>query len=327
MPIYSARVLTGAALAGLLLWSPPAWPWGCQGHQTIADIAQAHLKPAALAKVKAILKGPHIDPKLKRFCSPTGLDPIADVSTWADDVRGVRSTTADWHFLDIPRGDSGADVAKFCPADGCVTTAIADQVKVLKSLHPTATAKAEALMFVIHLVGDLHQPLHCITNNDRGANCVPVDYFGQHAHLQSDATHPAKNEGYSPNLHAVWDSDIIKHAMKAQSAKTYATQLDHHFQSQEATWESAGIDLEQWARDSHKLAADTAYGKLPTSAPVEAPQPPIKHCNEDNHVSKRMLALHEALGQNYQDAAQPVIEEQLAKAGTRLAMVLNDVWP
>ena len=90
---------------------------------------------------------------------------------------------------------------------------------------------------------------------------------------------------------------------------------------------SGGINVEQWARDSHKVAEDIAYGKLPATVAIEAPQPPIKHCNENNDIARRMLALHEAVGQPYQDVAAPVIEEQLAKAGVRLAVVLNSVWP
>jgi hypothetical protein len=321
--------LSVVAILALVALPSHVWAWGCEGHQTVALIAQAHLKgTAAGTKVTAILKNPHIDPKLPRFCNNAKIARIASVATWADDVRGARPETAEWHFLDIPRNATDTNLSPFCGTAGCVTTAIAQQVEILK--HGTdPTKRAEALMFIIHFVGDIHQPLHCATNNDRGGNCIPTDFFGRRTARKRDPNGQLlKTEDYTPNLHAVWDTNIIQHRMGPNTTVTqYAQQLDTQFQARVASWESAGIDLEAWARESHALADSVAYDKLPTAIAVETPQPPIKHCSDNNHVAKRLAKLHEALGNDYQNAAVPVIEEQLAKAGVRLALILRDVWP
>jgi hypothetical protein len=183
-------------------------------------------------------------------------------------------------------------------------------------------------MFVIHFVGDIHQPLHDSTNTDRGGNCVPVKFFKKKPKL----TNRAKGS-YSPNLHGIWDTEMPERigSMPSgpnhdQSVQAFADQLSQDFANDIAAWKSSPIDLEQWAWDSHQLAVDTSYGKLPKTIPLETPQP-ISTCTDNNNISKRMRKLNEKVGQAYVDAASPVIRQQLAKAGTRLAMVLNQIWP
>jgi hypothetical protein len=125
---------------------------------------------------------------------------FADLSSWADDERDVRPDTADWHFIDIPLGASRSDESSACPSTGCVTTAIQQQLDILRNSTGTAQDQSSALMFVIHFVGDVHQPLHDTTNNDRGGNCVPVKYFNTGPTLMD-----ASKGSYKPNLHGVWD--------------------------------------------------------------------------------------------------------------------------
>jgi hypothetical protein len=84
--------------------------------------------------------------------------------------------------------------------------------------------------------------------------------------------------------------------------------------------------VEDWAWQSHELADSVVYARLPVAIPVESPVP-TKACSDDNHVSTRMLNLHEKVSQHYVDAVVPTIDEQIAKAGVRLAMVLNQIWP
>ncbi|MGH7786551.1 MAG: S1/P1 nuclease [Candidatus Binatia bacterium] len=107
-----------------------------------------------------------------------------------------------------------------------------------------------------------------------------------------------------------------------QSFTAYAAHLQQLFQSQVGTWHAAGIHIDDWAWESHELAESTAYGKLPNSIPIEPDRGEVSSCvvNGDN-ISQRMLAFNETLAQPYQDDAQPVIEQQLAKGGTRLAMI------
>jgi S1/P1 Nuclease len=307
------------AAAGL---APSAWGWGCKGHQVVALIAEAHLNAHARAMAAEILDAGPISPDVRRFCGVSGLDAFADSSTWADDVRGARPETYDWHFLDIPRGAPKGDIAQYCPQPAsCVTSAIADQLAVLRKPGASAQERADALRYVIHFVGDLHQPLHATTNDDRGGNCVPVAYFGNVPVRPNPAT-----EDYRPNLHGIWDTDIIEHFANGQTAQQVADELGVKFQKQLAGWQSKPVDVTAWAWESHQLAEDATYGDLPVKIAIEKPVA-ITACSDDDHISTRMFNLHEELGDDYQHASETVIEEQLTKAGIRLAAVLNNLWP
>jgi hypothetical protein len=311
----------GATL--ILLASPiRAWSWGCEGHQAVAMIAEKHMTAHALESVNKILQSVPIDPSLPRWCPSAGLDLMSDSSTWADDLRKIRPETSDWHYVDIPRDAPRGSLAEYCPdATGCVTGALAHQIDVLRDAGNSAQTRAEALRFVIHFVGDLHQPLHCVTNNDLGGNCVPVDFLGS-----PPVEKNIQFESYSPNLHGIWDSSIIERMKGTETLAEWADSLDRHFNSKAGEWQKAGIDVDAWAWASHDLADNVVYAKLPVAIPVEKPAP-AKSCVDDDHISTRMLKLHERVSQQYEDAVAPVIDEQIAKAGVRLAMILNQIWP
>jgi hypothetical protein len=104
-----------------------------------------------------------------------------------------------------------------------------------------------------------------------------------------------------------------------------ASELDQSFRLKIARWQRSGLKIDQWAWESYRIAAKTVYGKLPVRIPVESPQP-ITSCVDDNDVAARMLKLNEQIGQPYQDITAPVVEQQIAKAGARLAQVLNQIW-
>jgi hypothetical protein len=299
-----------------------AWAWGCEGHQVIALLAERNLTPHALVTVKQILHDAPIDSSLSRYCKDGGDDAMADASTWADDIRTLRPETAPWHYIDILPGAADQELAKFCaPPGSCVTQAIAAQIAILRAPGADARQKGDALRFLIHFVGDLHQPLHATTNNDQGGNCVPVAYFDALPKLKNPET-----ESYAPNLHGVWDVNILAGIMAGKTAEQFASELDQTFRPEIVHWKRTGANVNEWAWESYQIAATIAYGKLPTTIPVETPQP-IKSCAEDNHVASRMLKLNERLEQPYQDIAAPVIQQQIAKAGARLALLLNQLWP
>jgi hypothetical protein len=301
---------------------PSAWGWGCKGHEIVALIAESHLNPRARAMALQILAAGPVSPSLSRYCKDPGLDPFVDSSTWADDERAIAPTTAPWHFIDIPRGAPKSSMAQYCPpATRCVTAALVSQLAILRDPAATAQARADALRYIIHFVGDIHQPLHDTTNNDRGGNCVPVAFFGR----APRETNPTQ-ESYAPNLHGVWDVDIIERFMNAQTPQQTADDLDQKFRSKIPSWQSKPADFNSWAWESHQKAETTSYGRLPVKIAIEMPQP-IESCADDNHISTRMLHLDENLDAPYQDAAAPVVQEQLAKAGIRLAALLNSVWP
>lgn len=288
----------------------------------VALIAEKHLNAHARAMVAEILNANPIGPDLPRFCGDSGLDAFADSSTWADDERSIRPDTAGWHFFDIPRGAPNGDIAQYCPpSSGCVTSAIANQLTVLRNPGASVPARADALRYIIHFIGDLHQPLHATTNDDRGGNCVPVAFFG----YTPEETNPVK-EDYRPNLHGIWDTDIIEHFAQGRTAQQIADELESKFKAQILSWESEPLDLVSWAWESHQVAEDTVYGDLPVKVAVETPRP-VNTCAEDEHISTRMLKLHEQLGDDYQKASKVVIQERLTRAGARLAAVLNTLWP
>lgn len=313
--------LLGAA--SILLFSPVrAWSWGCEGHQAVAMIAEKHMSARALERVNQLLLRVPIDPELPRWCSSQGLDPMSDSATWADDIRKLRPEASPWHYIDIPRDAPRSAHAESCPAStGCITGALQHQIEVLRKNNTDPHARADALRFIIHLLGDLHQPLHCVSNNDLGGNCVPVDFMGI-----PPVEKNRQAESYSANLHGIWDSNIIQRMKRMESVSQWADSIDRRFSSQAASWQKAGINLNDWAWESHQLADSVVYAKLPVAIPVEKPEPTTS-CVDDGHVSTRMLKLHERVSQQYVDAVAPTIDEQIAKAGIRLAMILNQIWP
>jgi hypothetical protein len=300
----------------------PARAWGCEGHQVVALLAEKHLTPHALAMAKKILAEGPIDPSLNRYCKPGAVDALADASTWPDDIRPLRPETAPWHYVDIPLGTKLPDVEKYCdPKEGCVTRAITDQLAILRSADTDPQKRADALRFLIHFVGDLHQPLHATTNNDQGGNCVPVTFFDALPQLRNP-----QNESYAPNLHGVWDTNILGRATAGKTVEQVAAELDQSFRGEMARWRKGPANIDAWAWESHQLAAKKVYPKLPARIPVEALQP-VMSCTDDDHIAARMLKLNERLEEPYQNIAIPIVRQRLAQAGARLALLLNQLWP
>ena len=322
-----ACLLQVAILLSPALACPSAFAWGCKGHQTVALIAEKHLSPSARQLANDLLPTDPGRPNTTAHpCGTTGLDPLASASTWADAVRD-KDIDAAWHFIDIPRGAEGDDLTTaFCGAKSCITAAIEAQIKCLKDTHADPKLRAAALRYIIHFVGDIHQPLHCTTNGDRGGNCVPLTYFKTKPKPNTETNNDA--DDYAPNLHGVWDKEIIEKSMKARgftTAQAYAAALDAAFQSEFPAWQSDGIHVADWAIDSHQHAEDISYGDLPKLITIDKhPDADVQKCSDNHRIGNRMLHKHIIVGQPYQDEVSEVIDERLAMAGLRLAMILND---
>jgi hypothetical protein len=320
--IVRAGILSGFLVLATACLPAPARAWGCEGHQVVALLAEKHLTPHALAMAKKILADGPIDPSLSRYCKPGASDPLADASTWPDDIRSQRPETSPWHYVDIPLGTVHREVEKFCdPKESCVTRAIMDQLAVLRSPDADPQKRADALRFLIHFVGDLHQPLHAVTNNDEGGNCVPVAFFDLPPQLRNP-----QSESYAPNLHGVWDTNILEKAAAGKSSEEVAAELDDSFRKKIARWQKGPANIDGWAWESYQFAARKVYGELPVHIPVESSQP-VRSCADDNHISARILKLNEHLEDPYQNMAVPIVRERLAQAGARLALLLNQLWP
>lgn len=315
----------------LLPWlSVPVFAWGCKGHQIVALTAWSLMSDNAKARTNqlqmAFPPNPALDSK-DHFCKGDEmLLTIARVATWADDYRSrVDPTTAEWHFLDVPLGTPVGNGKGFC-AKGCITNAISDQYGILQNAKVANTAQnADAVRFVIHFLGDMHQPLHLATNNDRGGNCIPVTYLN---------TQPQLSHGrFSPELHSVWDDDLVDAAMQAAHAadvNSYAGMLVNDAQQNRAAWSQGAVP--DWMAVSHSIAETVAYGDL-TAKPnipnlvhaIEGP-PTLQKC-ADGHFDKNIAAKHVTITAAYVQAATPQAREELAKAGLRLANMLNALWP
>jgi hypothetical protein len=309
---FFATLLTVVFMASLGV--PTANAWGCKGHQTVALIAEKYLTTEAKELVLKLLSENPIDTQLKRYCGSAVSDAMGDASTWADDVRGDRKN-GPWHYIDIPRGAPRGSLEGFCGKEGCVVSAIVEQVAILKDQSANGAKRAEAVRYIIHFVGDLHQPLHSTTNADEGGNCVPLKYFRREPH--------ERGHGFSPNLHSVWDTAILERDSEGADPGEYAEMLEGTFAGSIEGWQKAGVHVDDWVWESHEYADSTVYAGLAPKIAIE-PNVPVHSCTDDNNIGQRLLHQHIVAGEAYQEEAAPVVERRVAQAGIRLAMILND---
>jgi hypothetical protein len=218
------------ALVALLLAVPSSlFAWGPNGHRIVGRIAMNHLTDEAAVAVTCLL-------------GPEGLD---QVSTWPDEIRSdpAWKQSTPWHFISIDDAETLETTARD-PA-GDVLEAIQRFTAVLRDPQATRPAKQEALRFLVHFVGDIHQPLHVGRRADRGGNSIKVIWF--------------KEE--ESNLHTVWDSGMIDN--EKLSFSELAAFIDHPTLQELQIWQSA--PPAEWANES-KALRDRVYqigdGKL-----------------------------------------------------------------
>jgi len=315
------------ALILSVVCAPRAWAWGCTGHEVVALIALQNLQSldathgTNVAQQVETLLATQSHAYAGRYCSDPGLDPIAYFATWADDHRTTDPSTAPWHFWDIPLHVASATAGQYCD-QGCVIQALQTQIPILQDKNADPTARVQALMFVLHFMGDMHQPLHEEDNNDRGGNCVPMTFL---------TTAPTAHSGgsYSPNLHGIWDTELVETIGKVQrkgstakaEIESFASSLGSTYSSRIKLALAAQIDLVAWANQAHAIAIADPYAKVtPTIAPD--PQTAPVTASTDNNTSARYFDLHETASQKYVTAVSKDVKGQLALAGARLANVL-----
>ena len=216
--------------------SSDAFAWGCDGHRAVTIQAERLISPGVLGKMRTVPAASPIDPAIKPYCPPVAGDPIAEASTWADDNRTLDPSTGGWHFIDLPRV-LGANVdyyRPYCRNGNCVLDAIASQYQILTTTTDP-TVKGNALRYIIHFVGDLHQPLHTTTNGDRGGNCLPITYYDQAP--REDDLH-----NYRPNLHSVWDDLTIRRLMTTRGLSDARALADYVAKDRATVSQSAGAN-------------------------------------------------------------------------------------
>jgi hypothetical protein len=200
---------------------------------------------------------------------------LASVSNWADDIRPTRPETARWHYINFAEGAKDYVPARDCadiPGQGdCVIAAIE---RATAYLTRDDANQVDALRFLVHFVGDVHQPFHAVAT-ERGGNGIRVTFFGNRT-----------------NLHAVWDSGLIQHS--GRTFEDYAKYL-------ETTW-IMGEDLTVLSQGT---AVDWAFASRDIGEAA-------------------LVAQGSALGEDYYEKYVPVVDNQLALAGLRLAKLLNE---
>jgi hypothetical protein len=285
------------ALGFLMLVAFPqqASAWGDMGHKTVALIAQHFLTPSAKSTIDAMLAADTDNLTQHDFASE---------ATWADKYRDSNNRrdhyqqTQAWHFIDMEIG--GPDIAAACfgrfplaagtvasngPPKDCVVDKAKQFADELAAPGTDAEERLFALKFLLHFVGDLHQPLHSSDNHDRGGNDVKVSADGIQ-HLSRD------------ELHGYWDTQFVE-SIAGKSPPALAKMLIAQITpDQEASW--AAGSFEEWAMEAFMLAKDDVYGNPPLSKTT--PQ----------HLDAAYVA-----------RAQNDVARQLSKAGVRLAAVLN----
>jgi len=226
---------------GLTVWLlsfAPALSWGPQGHHIIARIAASELTPKASAAVADLLGG-------------ETLPSMVTASMYADEIRPTRRATAPWHYVNIEIDASGYDAVRDCPDDACVVAQIEHEEELIGDAALSKPIRAEALRFLIHFMGDLHQPLHCADNHDRGGNMIRVVFRGERT-----------------NLHAVWDTAVAE-ALGGSEEAVAATLARKIKQSDRESWSQGSV--ETWANETWKGAKRFVYGGFSGSGATDAP--------------------------------------------------------
>lgn len=246
---------------GVALCPARAFAWGDEGHEIIGLVAEHDLDPTVRAQVIAMLA---TDP----LSITTGKD-IASQATWADKYRdsdrpnGPRyRTTHNWHFVDIEIDGPDLDAACFGrptlpagtlasagPENDCVVDKINEFLAELKAPDTDADERRMALEFLLHFVGDIHQPLHASDNHDKGGNDEII------------ATHPLPGG----NLHHYWDTEFVQQL--GTDPNTVANTLLAQITDAERLGWTQGT-VEDWAQESFAVARDHVFATLP--APTSA---------------------------------------------------------
>mgnify|MGYP001555713900 CR=1 FL=1 len=272
--------------AALSAASPAALAWSALGHRLVGAIAERHLTPAAEAQVRELLAG-EPDPTL------------AGVAYWADALRNQDpprfKLTSRWHYINAQGGGCDFDEARDCPGGNCVVAAIEKQRAILADRTQPREARRDALKFLVHLVGDAHQPMHAGDRTDAGGNQYQIS-LATALEPEAYARDKYVDGVMGTNLHSIWDYYILGSAgfgAGGDAVAPYAARLDA------LPWPPTNEALLSapmaWAKESCRL--------------IEA-----RHLYPDGHK----------LDDAYLDAMRPLAEQRIRQAAWRLADMLNE---
>lgn len=270
---------------GLVLLSPLlAFGWGDDGHVVVCKIAEAYLKPATRTAINDLLDNRPISDS--RLC------------VWADLIRSGAvydrkyPNHRNWHYinLELQLAEKNYDPAKM---PDHVLEAIPRFAKLMCDPSLTKEDRKEALLFVIHFVGDMHQPLHCSNrNDDRGGNLQLIKSF-----------RGTKEDRL--NLHWVWDTHLFKAERGELTNEDFVKRLLAEITEKERETWSAG-DPFRWGWESHLIGVSEVY-RFTDGMPLPTPDKPLAELTDENYIKGKL----------------PIVRTQLKRAGVRLASVLN----
>ncbi len=247
--------------------------WGAHGHRIVGAIAASYLTEEAKVAVTNLI----------------GEETLAAASTWADEIKSDDSYKWAYrlHFINLPRGAEKVDLARDCVDGDCVVAAINKYSAIMTDAGAEREDRVEALKFLVHFIGDIHQPLHVSYADDLGGNTVKVSWFGK-----TNDTGPFGD--FEWNLHGAWDFGFINRRTGSDwVALAIRIRADIN-DLQLINWSSTR-DPEQWANESYYITQQ-----------ISSQLPP------DN-----------TLGQEYYEKHIATVETRLASAGVRLAALLN----
>ena len=239
--------------------------WGTNGHRICGQIADSYLTPKARKAIQAIL----------------GNESIAISSNWADFIKSdaAYNYLYNWHFINIEKALTYPEMNAYLKADTAVDayTKMNFLIAELKKKSTTKANKQLYLRMLIHIVEDVHQPLHTGHLSDKGGNDVKVTWFNNPS-----------------NLHSVWDSQLIDN--QQLSYTEYTAWINHTTAAERATFQKSPIST--WIWESNQLA-DKLYTDVKTD---------------------------DKLGYKYNFKYIGILNQQMVKAGVRLAGVLNQIF-
>jgi hypothetical protein len=218
--------VTSLAFAIWCLSHAAAFAWGAEGHHLVARIAAGELTPKAQAIVADLLGGDATAGMIR-------------ASTWADEIRPGRPETAPWHYVDIEITSTGYDAARDCPNNACVVAQVERDAKIIGDPAISKPVRTEALRFLIHFVGDMHQPLHCSDNYDHGGSSVRVVFDGRRT-----------------SLHAIWDTPVVR-ALGSSEGEVAAGLEKEITQADRMAW-SRGTAID-WTSETFGVAKASVY--------------------------------------------------------------------